>query len=388
MTKTPIRLLDLFKYWRGYPHQLAAIAELEAAMPQSLLTRENEWFKTWSQSGRSEDPGWMGVALGLVKKWEGLKLESYQDAAGVWTIGYGTTVVHGAPVRPKDKISAQLADELLVADLVQRHKRLVELIPSVQHYGANQTAALLSWAYNVGMTAVAESTLRKRLNAGEGAQVVVAQELPRWNKAGGKVLEGLKARRAAEVQLFRGGPAPSVPMQQDAVLLNVPYQSQRDNASGRGYRECASSSAAMVAMFYGKVKNDDEYNGLRAKHGDTTDPLAHVKTLTSLGLKAQFRTNASVALMESELGSGRPLMVGWLHQGPVSKPTGGGHWSVVIGFTKDATIHHDPNGECDIVNGGYVNHTKGRGVAYSRRNWLRRWLVEGPATGWCITCSR
>lgn len=394
MTKTPIRLLDLFKYWRGYPHQLAAIAELEAAMPPSLLTRENAWFKTWSQAGRIEDPGWMGVALEFIKKWEGLELKAYQDAIGLWTIGYGARTVHGAPVRAGDKISAQLAEELLVSELKQRHQKLVELIPSVKHYGPSQTAALLSWAYNVGIGAVEESTLRKRLNGGEGAPVVVREELPRWNKGDGKVLEGLTARREAEVKLFLGGPAPApaappkLPVQQDAVLLNVPYQAQRDNASGQGYRECASSSAAMVAMFYGKVKSDDEYNRLRAKHGDTTDPQAHVKTLTALGLKAQFRTSASVALMETELSNGRPLMVGWLHHGPVSKPSGGGHWSVVVGYTKNAVIHHDPNGECDVVNGGYLNHTKGRGVAYSRKNWLRRWLVEGPATGWCITCSR
>jgi GH24 family phage-related lysozyme (muramidase) len=383
MTKSPVRLLDLFTYYRGLPHQRAALTELEAAMPASLLNRDNAWFKTWSQAGKSSEPSWMGVALQFIKRWEGLELEAYKDAVGVWTIGYGTTRVNGEPVRQGDKISAQLADELLAADLKQRHQRLLELIPAVKSYGANQTAALLSWAYNVGMGAVENSTLRRRLNAGEGAPVVIAQELPRWNKADGKALAGLSNRRAAEVQLFNGG-AP-VQLQQDAILLKVPYEYQLDNTSGTGYRECASSSAAMIARFYGKVKSDDEYNRLRAKYGDTTDPQAHVKTLTALSLQAHFRTNGTVALLESELAAGRPIMVGWLHKGTAAKPTGSGHWSVVIGCTKVAFIHNDPNGEADLVKGGYVNHSKGAGIAYSRKNWLPRWLPDGPANGWAIT---
>jgi GH24 family phage-related lysozyme (muramidase) len=223
MTKTPVRLLDLFRYYKGLPHQMAALAELEAAMPASLLTRDNAWFKTWSQDGKSSDPSWMGVALQFIKRWEGLELEAYKDAVGVWTIGYGTTMVNGSPVRQGDKISAQLADELLAEDLKRRHARLVELIPAVKNYGANQTAALLSWAYNVGMGAVEESTLRKRINAGQGAQVVVAEELPRWNKGDGKELAGLTNRRAAEVQLFRGGAAVETQQQPAKLSPSSPF---------------------------------------------------------------------------------------------------------------------------------------------------------------------
>jgi len=169
--------------------------------------------------------------------------------------------------------------------------------------------------------------------------------------------------------------------------LQVPYEAQNDNASGSGYRECFSSSAAMLARFYGKVKNDDEYNRIRAKYGDTTDSNAQIKALNSLGIKAQFRTTGTVALLESELKAGRPVMAGWLHQGPVNKPSGGGHWSVVTGYTSEAFIHNDPNGEADLVNGGYANHSKGAGITYSRKNWLPRWLPEGANSGWCITVA-
>jgi hypothetical protein len=92
-------------------------------------------------------------------------------------------------------------------------------------------------------------------------------------------------------------------------------------------------------------------------------------------------------VIKTELEAGRPVMVGWLHKGPVGAPTGGGHWSVVIGATSGAFIHNDPNGEADMVNGGYLNHAKGAGIAYSRKNWLRRWEVDGPGTGWAMLVS-
>ena len=81
-------------------------------------------------------------------------------------------------------------------------------------------------------------------------------------------------------------------------------------------------------------------------------------------------------------------MVGWLHKGPVTAPTGGGHWSVVIGYTPTAFIHNDPNGEANLAAGGYANTTKGKAVTYSRANWLKRWLVEGPNSGWALLVSR
>jgi hypothetical protein len=212
--------------------------------------------------------------------------------------------------------------------------------------------------------------------------VVVAEELPRWNKGdGGKVLEGLTRRRAAEVALFLGSATPPKATA-GSVLLKVPYFLQHDNASGTGYRECASSSAAMVAAFWSKVATDDAYNKIRAKYGDTTDVSAQVDALRSLGLDARFRTDGTPAILEAELRAGRPVMVGWLHNGLVSAPSGGGHWSVVIGFDSARWAHNDPNGEADMVAGGYVNTTGGKGVKYSRKNWDRRWMVDGR--GWMV----
>ena len=218
----PITLEQLFRYkkpWGQLPHQDAAIIELEEDIKANgyavAMRRDRPWFKAWSQGGKQPDAIYLAAAERIIKTWEGCRLEAYPDPGSggePWTIGWGATNVNGAPVRRGDKISQPLADELLRAEIHHVAAELYKLIPAVKQYGANQQAALISWAYNVGLGAVAESTLRKRLLAGESAQVVVPQELPRWNKAGGKVMEGLRRRRAAEVELFTG----RLPVQQSA----------------------------------------------------------------------------------------------------------------------------------------------------------------------------
>lgn len=165
--------------------------------------------------------------------------------------------------------------------------------------------------------------------------------------------------------------------------LNVPYFSQNDNASGRGYRECFSSSCAMIAAFYGKVKSDDEYNLIRARFGDTTDSMAQVKTLRHLGLDAVFTQQMLLADLRQHVSSGRPVAVGWLHHGNYRNPSGGGHWSVVVGTGQNAVIHHDPYGLCDLVRGGHVSLHGGKFVTFADQYWLPRWQVKG-GDGWAV----
>ena len=170
------------------------------------------------------------------------------------------------------------------------------------------------------------------------------------------------------------------------IVLDVKYQSQLDNASGYGGRECFSSSCAMVAMYYGKVKNDDHYNIVRSKYGDTTDAQAQVHALRELGLEANFITNATTNDLKHQMKIGRPTPCGWLHVGNVNDPRGGGHYSVCVGMSDEDEqwIHHDPNGEADLVFGGYLNHTDGAYVKYSYKNWNPRWCVEGEGSGWMM----
>jgi len=167
--------------------------------------------------------------------------------------------------------------------------------------------------------------------------------------------------------------------------LQVPYQSQRDNASGTGYRECFSSSCAMVAMYWGKIENDDAYNEVRAKFGDSTDAQAQVRALRSLGLAAEFKTNGNPDALKHQINIGRPTPVGWLHKGAVPG-TGGGHYAVICGFSDadQSWVVNDPYGDCDLVNGGYPGSVNGKMLNYSYKNWNPRWEVDGPGTGWYV----
>lgn len=216
-----------------------------------------------------------------------------------------------------------------------------------------------------------------------------SQDLPHQVAAWNWLQEQLPAATLAEfAEMFRAGPQPPPRAAQTDILLPVPYQSQLDNITGQGHRECFSSSCAMVAMFYGRVTSDDQYNQIRARFGDTTDVSAQLRALGSLGLVVRFRQDGTAARLEQLLRAGRPVPVGWLHRGPVDRPTGGGHWSVVIGCSDKAFSHHDPNGEADLIQGGYANHNRGAAIAYSRRNWLRRWEVDGSGSGWFMDISQ
>ena len=135
----------------------------------------------------------------LIKRFEGLELQSYQDVAGIWTIGYGHT---GPEVGPGMVISEAQAEALLIEDL-ERFERGVAsavAVPITQ----TQFDALVSLAYNIGVGGFSRSTAVKRLNKGdfEGA----AEAITWWNKAtvnGRKQpVLGLTRRRAAEAALF------------------------------------------------------------------------------------------------------------------------------------------------------------------------------------------
>ena len=173
----------------------------------------------------------------------------------------------------------------------------------------------------------------------------------------------------------------------EVIRLLVPYESQYDNRGNTGWRECFSSSCAMLARFWGAVPSDDAYNACRRRFGDTTNPTAQIEALRSLGLRADFWTNGSQRELERHIRAGRPVAVGWLHQGPVASPKGG-HWSAIVGLRPQGFLMHDPAGEPLLATGGHIPRSSGRYVACSWPNFLRRWEVEGEGTGWMVTCSR
>lgn len=137
--------------------------------------------------------------IALIKEFEGCRLTAYQDSVGVWTIGYGwTQPVDGKPVRAGMTIKQETAERLLKTGLVSYESDVSRLVKVGLTQG--QFDALVSFTYNLGSRSLSTSTLLRKLNAGDYAGA--ANEFLRWNKAGGKVLNGLTRRREAERALF------------------------------------------------------------------------------------------------------------------------------------------------------------------------------------------
>ena len=127
---------------------------------------------------------------------EGCELQAYQDAVGVWTIGYG----HTKNVKEGMTVSKEQADNMLLNEL-DEYCEYVEKAVEV-NLEQNQFDALVSWTYNLGPSNLNSSTMLKVLNSKDYDEV--PHEMKRWNKAGGKVLQGLVRRREAEALLFQG----------------------------------------------------------------------------------------------------------------------------------------------------------------------------------------
>ena len=139
------------------------------------------------------------VGLDLIASFEGTRTKAYDDGVGIWTIGIGTTAYpNGTKVKKGDTCTLDQAKSYFAHDL-KRFEASVNNLVKVP-LSQNQFDALISLVYNIGQTAFSNSTLLKKLNAKDyqGA----ADQFPRWNKSGGKVLKGLVRRRDAEQALF------------------------------------------------------------------------------------------------------------------------------------------------------------------------------------------
>ena len=394
----------------------------------------------------------------LIVDFEGLRLDAYICPSGVPTIGVGHT---GTDVTMGTRVTEAHAMRLLEQDLAKFEEAVGRLI-SIK-LTQPQFDALVSFAFNCGAGALEESTLRKRLNAGEDPNTVAKEELPKWCKGPSGPLAGLVRRRTAEVNLFCSGdkpvetktidltsthdtlfkkePVPGAELKENqksavekgkqykgcqvitedgthtqvvlpyglgrwwvfnghwaeldgeedkpepagdgSIRLDVPYFNQVDNYT-QAHRTCNSSSCAMCLAFLrpGKISGDDEYlkKLITGHFGDTTDHGAQGRLLQSYGLSSTWHTNLSFKRLEDELKSGRPVVIGILHRGSLSAPTGG-HMCVVIGMTaKGDFIVNDPYGSCNDGYSGPVSN--GNGTIYTRAMLKARWLPEGDNSGW------
>ena len=133
--------------------------------------------------------------LDIIRKYEGLRLQTYTCPAGKLTIGYGHT---GTDVKAGMKIDEAKADALLHDD-VKRFEASVNKMVTAE-ITQSMFDALISFSYNLGAGNLQSSTLLKKLN--EGDKQGAADEFLRWDKSNGKPLAGLTARRTAERELF------------------------------------------------------------------------------------------------------------------------------------------------------------------------------------------
>ena len=137
----------------------------------------------------------------LIKEFEGLSLKPYKCSAGVPTIGYGSTYYeNGTRVQMSDApITKQRAEQLLQHTADRFASKVANLIkkPVTQ----NQFNALVSFAFNLGVRALQNSTLLRLVNINPN-DANIAKEFLKWNKAGGKVVQGLTNRRIKESALY------------------------------------------------------------------------------------------------------------------------------------------------------------------------------------------
>ena len=138
------------------------------------------------------------LAFQKIKEFEGCRLQAYQDAAGVWTIGYG----HTYNVREGDRISQQYADEMLQEDIENVERQLMALHdPEVGRWTKAQLDAVVSFVFNVGIGRYAKSTLRKAIMQ-KMHDDKIEKYWRAWCFVNGEKSRGLEKRRNWELERF------------------------------------------------------------------------------------------------------------------------------------------------------------------------------------------
>lgn len=189
-------------------------------------------------------------------------------------------------------------------------------------------------------------------------------------------------------------PTPPKPTQPGVIYWDAPYYRQWDsevvvNGRNQGTRMCNSSTHAMMLSYYRPDallhlpgQPDDAFLRRVFVYGDTVHASAQIQALASFGLTVSFSGTATWAQLMERVKRG-PCGAGWLHTGHYLRPTGGGHWGLIVGWDPDnqELIVHDPNGKMNEVNGGYTDYQSGPAVRYKREFWEPRWNLGKDGNG-------
>lgn len=384
---TDERWLQFWQHYKGLEHQKQALRKLARQIKQSdpgLLTESAEWVADWQQSDVANT--WNGIEVAarfygsrypelVAAQW---RLESGSGKhmsgrnnpfglKGTGTVKTTQEVVNGKAITIDDSfINFDSIDEA-VRYLVERW-----YLDWKQHKGVNHAP-----------------------NRNEAARELQRQgyaTLPSYAERLIKLMDQVKPLKPTEQVAARpvsfGNP------------LQVPWYAQMDSADrSQAARMCFSSSCAMLLQYLkpGTLKGpngDDQYLKRVQQYGDTTDAAAQIRALSSFGIKAQFVQNADFGLIERQVAAGVPVPCGFIHRGPVDRPTGGGHWLIVVGHDPTYLVVHDPFGEADLVSGRTLGGVA-RFMRYSRQNFGKRWMVEpaggtyryAPGKGWAIIAT-
>lgn len=169
----------------GFKKWMACAIVSCTAGAMALLLKSKSTMKQINKSG-----------IDLIKSFEGLRLKAYLCPAGVWTIGYG----HTHNVREGQVITEKQAETLLKNDLAV-YEEGVRRITTHVVLNENQFSALVSFAFNLGLSNLRGSTLLRKV-VSDPSDPTIRDEFNRWIYAGDSVLPGLQRRRKAEADLY------------------------------------------------------------------------------------------------------------------------------------------------------------------------------------------
>ena len=202
---SPTKLRDFFFHYDFANPDHVAAADLLQKHAAHLMNENAEWVKVFR--GSAGDTAYLQTAVNIIKEFEGFRAAPYKCAAGVWTIGYGTTYYpDGALVWPSDKpISKEKATDFLEHHIDHAIVPVLESsIPTWGLMNANQKAAIISFSYNLGAHFYGNggfNTITKTLGKIENWDDVPTAMMLYVNP-GSSFEAGLRRRRRAEGALW------------------------------------------------------------------------------------------------------------------------------------------------------------------------------------------
>ena len=200
------------------------------------------------------------ATMKLIKKWEGLYLHSYQDAVGIWTIGWGVTsadkAITGTSIKKGMTITKETAEKWLMESLEKKYLPKVMKYDDTYHWNENEAGALTSFAYNIG-------SIDQLTAYGTRSKKVIADKMLLYCKADGRKLKGLLDRRNDERKLFL---TPCEPQKYKGTLPHL-FPNRKYFKVGDGYTSNRELKPQIVLIqkflnWYGAdLEEDGDYGG-------------------------------------------------------------------------------------------------------------------------------